>query len=131
MRGQQSSKRHKVAEYNPTPRWPQGYIQVLEEMGVEERRRGLYAHWVRQFFNRCKGRRRRRDLGRDDIDRFLGILRGQDGVEDWQVEQAQEALEIYYEQFRGIALDRQPTPEVGTAETPGPAAAGSQPTASQ
>ena len=56
MRGQESGRRRKVAEYNPSPRWPQGYFQVLEEMGVEERRRGFYAHWVRQFFNRCKGR---------------------------------------------------------------------------
>lgn len=63
-----------VAEFNPNPRWPQGYFQVLEEMGVEERRRGFYAHWVRQFFNRCKGRRRRRDLGRADIDSFLRML---------------------------------------------------------
>ena len=104
MREQKSGKSRKVAEYNPSPRWPQGYFQVLEEMGVEERRRGFYAHWVRQFFNRCKGRRRRRDLGRADIERFLAMLRDGGGVEDWQVAQAREALEIYYEQFRGIAL---------------------------
>ena len=84
-------------------------------MGVEERRRGFYAHWVRQFFNRCKGQRRRRDLGRADIERFLGMLRDGGGVEPWQVEQAQEALEIYYEQFRGIALAGQPQASAFTA----------------
>jgi integron integrase len=120
VREQKSGKSRKVAEYNPSPRWPQGYFQVLEEMGVEERRRGFYAHWVRQFFNRCKGRRRRRDLGRADIDRFLGILRDGVGVEQWQVEQAQEALEIYYEQFRGIALHGQPTPEAPAGDAPEP-----------
>ena len=120
MREQKSGKSGKVAEYNPSPRWPQGYFQVLEEMGVEERRRGFYAHWVRQFFNRCKGQRRRRDLGRADIERFLGMLRDGGGVEPWQVEQAQEALEIYYEQFRGIALEGQPPPEAGAGEAPEP-----------
>ena len=47
VREQKYGKSRKVAEYNPSPRWPQGYFQVLEEMGVEERRRGFYAHWVR------------------------------------------------------------------------------------
>jgi hypothetical protein len=50
MGEQKAGKSRKVAEFNPSPRWPQGYFQVLEEMGVEERRRGFYAHWVRQFF---------------------------------------------------------------------------------
>ena len=101
----------RVAPLNPNPRWPQGYFQVLEEMGVQERRRGFYAHWVRQFFNRCQGDRRRRDLGRDDMEAFLAALVEQSGVADWQVAQARDALEIYYEQFRGIALD----PAPGTA----------------
>ena len=57
------------------------------------------------------------------------MLRDGGGVEEWQVEQAQEALEIYYEQFRGIALDlpqasqagRQvATPEAVVGEAPGP-----------
>jgi len=93
-----------VGDFNPNPQWPQGFFQVLEEMGVEERRRGFYAHWVRQFFNRRKGSRRRRDLGRRDIEAFLRMLAEQAGVADWQVTQARDALEIYYEQFRGITL---------------------------
>jgi integron integrase len=36
------------------------------------------------------------------------------------VEQAQEALEIYYEQFRGIALHGQPTPEAPAGDAPEP-----------
>ena len=97
-----------VVNPNPNPRWPQGYFLALGEMGVEERRRGFYAHWVREFFNMCKGSRRRRDLGRRDIEAFLQALAAQDGVAEWQVIQAREALEIYYEQFRGIALDPAP-----------------------
>jgi len=106
-----------VAEFNPNPRWPQGYFQVLEEMGVQERRRGFYAHWVRQFFNRCKGSRRRRELGRRDIETFLGALTEQHGVAEWQVTQARDALEVYYEQFRGIALD--PAGETGPGKEAG------------
>ena len=123
--------RSTVRDFDPNPRWPQGYFQVLEEMDVEERRRGFYAYWVRQFFNRCKGRWRRRDLGRRDVESFLAALAQQPGVADWQVTQARDALEIYYEQFRGIALDparsstlksRRATSEAGDSMTKSPIA---------
>ncbi|MFH1350725.1 MAG: hypothetical protein ABII26_07270 [Pseudomonadota bacterium] len=39
-----------VAPFNPNPRRPTGYSQVIEDLGVEEPRRPFYAHWVRQFF---------------------------------------------------------------------------------
>ena len=93
-----------MAAFNPDPRWPNGYFQVLEELGVEEVRQRFYAHWVCQFFNRHRGRRRR-DLGRVEIDAFLALLTNDSAVADWQVHQARDALEIYYEQFRGIALE--------------------------
>jgi len=32
---------------------------VLEEVGISEKQHSFYAHWVRQFFNRNKGRSRR------------------------------------------------------------------------
>ena len=115
--------RGKVADFDPNPRWPQGYFQVLEEMGVETRHRGFYAHWVRQFFNRCKGRRRRRNLGRNDMEMFLNMLAEDPGVQDWQIAQAHDALEIYYEQFRGIALGstaKATPPQETVAATPDP-----------
>jgi hypothetical protein len=84
----------------------------LEELGVAERRRCFYAHWVRQFFNGHQGKRRRRDLGRADIGAFLETLASDPDVADWQVAQARDALEVYYEQFRGIALD--PVQEMNT-----------------
>ena len=82
-----------------------GYFQVLEELGVEEPRRPFYAHWVRQFFNRQQKRKRWRDLGRREIEAFIQALTTEAGVPDWQVVQARDALEVYYEQFRGIALE--------------------------
>ncbi|MBP8303765.1 MAG: hypothetical protein KBE04_06540 [Phycisphaerae bacterium] len=51
MSDNHQQSRGRVAASDPDPRWPQGYFQVLQELGVEERRRPFYAHWVRQFFN--------------------------------------------------------------------------------
>jgi integron integrase len=98
-------KRGQVAPFNPDPRWPTGYFQVLKELGVEELRHPFYVHWVRQFFNGQKKRKRRRDLGREEIEAFIQALAAETGVADWQVIQARDALEVYYEHFRGIALE--------------------------
>ena len=124
MNDSQQLKRGQVAPFNPNPRWPTGYFQVLEELGVEEPRRPFYAHWVRQFFNRQKKRKRRRDLGRGEIDAFIQALVADAGVADWQIVQARDALEVYYEQFRGIALE--PAQAMGAqaergSDTPKPA----------
>jgi integron integrase len=119
MNDSQQLKRGQVAPFNPNPRWPAGYFQVLEELGVEEPRRPFYAHWVRQFFNRHQqNRKRRRALGRDEIEAFVQALSAKAGVADWQVVQARDALEVYYEQFRGIALE--PAKTVAARSTKGP-----------
>ena len=94
----------RVAPYNPNPRWPRGYFEVLEEAGVPEKQHSFYAQWVRQFFNAELKGRRRRDLRLPDIRSFLGKLQADKAVRKWQTDQAREALILYYEQFRGIAL---------------------------
>lgn len=98
------NQRRQVASFNPNPAWPQGYFQVLEELGIPEKQRPFYAHWVRQFFSRELRGRRRRDLGQDDIRHFLQVLEADTHTKDWQIAQARDALESYYEQFRGISL---------------------------
>ena len=97
------SRRKPVAAFNPNPRWPAGYMEVLEEAGIAERARPFYAHWVRQLFNQNPGRSRR-SLGMTDISRFLEQLKESDSLEEWQVKQAADAFVLYYEQFRGIPL---------------------------
>ena len=92
MNDSQHLERGQVAPFNPNPRWPTGYFQVLEELGVEEPRRPFYAHWVRQFFKRQQNRKRRRDLGRVEIETFNQALAAEAGVADWQVKQADYAL---------------------------------------
>ncbi len=119
MNNSQKLKRGKVAPFNPDPMWPAGYFQVLEELGVQERHRPFYTHWVRQFFNRQQTKKRRQDQGRREIETFLQALSAEAGVADWQVVQARDALQIYYEQFRGIALEPGQTLGVQTARGEG------------
>jgi len=119
MNDNQQLKRGAVAPFNPNPNWPSGYFQVLKELGVDERRQPFYAHWVRRFFSRQQKRTSRRDLGRGEIEAFIQVLAAQDGVAAWQIVQARDALEIYYEQFRGIALE--PAGFVGMRVVGGPA----------
>jgi integron integrase len=98
-----SDARKAVASFDPDPRWPAGYFEVLCEAGIPDREHSFFAHWVRQFFNHNPGRARR-TLGAKDIGRFIADLHQDASMATWQVEQALNALVLYYEQFRGIAL---------------------------
>ena len=102
--------RRSVASYNPNPKWPLGYFQVLSELGIPEKQHSFYAQWVRQFFGSELRGRRRRDLGIIDIHHFLSRLGAEERAREWQLDQAREALHIYYEQFRGIKLDDERPP---------------------
>ncbi len=94
-----------VAPLNTAPQWPEGYISVLRGMGALEKTIPYCVVWVRRFFARFPGRRRR-DLGRAEIEAFLSEICRQ--VSNWQLAQARSALETYYEQFRGIPLAPRP-----------------------
>lgn len=99
--------RRGVAPLKPQPRWPGGYIAVLREAEAQEKTIPHCVEWVRRFFARHPGRRRR-DLGRTEIEAILAETAQRPGVSNWQVQQARDALELYYEQFRGIALRARP-----------------------
>jgi hypothetical protein len=88
-----------VAPFNPNPKWPGGYFEVLDEAGVPEKQHGFYAHWVRQLFNRYPDRSRR-SLGPQEISDFLELIRVEGSAAAWQSVQARDALILYYEQFR-------------------------------
>jgi len=92
-----------VAPLNSQPRWPWGCFAVLREAGAQGKSIPYCMAWVRRFFARYPGRRRR-DIGRTEIEIFLADIAQRAGVSNWQVQQARDALELYYEQFRGIAL---------------------------
>jgi hypothetical protein len=115
-----------AAPLNTEPRWPEGYVRVLRETGAQEKTIPYCQGWVRRFFAENPGRRRR-DLGRTEIEVFLSGLAVRPGVTNWHVQQARDSLELYYEQFRGIALDPRPdvpVPHAGppvTAKTAPPA----------
>ena len=99
--------RRAVAPLNTDPRWPDGYIGVLRDLGAVEKTIPYCVAWARSFFARFP-ERRRRDLGRTEIETFLTEQSRRGGVSNWRLAQARAAIEIYYEQFRGIALALRP-----------------------
>lgn len=70
-----------VAPLNEEPRWPEGYLAVLREAGAIEKQLPYYVAWVRRFFARYPGRRRR-DLGRAEIEAFLLASSREKGIID-------------------------------------------------
>lgn len=104
--------RRSVAPLNPNPKWPEGYVAVLRDAGAVEKTIPFLVTWVRRFFARFPGRIRR-ELGRAEIETYLGEASRRGGVSNWQLAQARAALELYYEQFRGIALAPRPDDSVG------------------
>lgn len=95
----------KPAPFNPNPIWPGGYFEVLAEAAVPERERSFFVHWVRQFFNRNPGKSRR-SLGVAEVQQFIAALHQDSSIKVWQAKQAENALILYFEQFRGIALGK-------------------------
>lgn len=96
-----------TAPANDAPQWPSGYVDALREAGAQEKAIPFCIRWVLGFFAEYPGRRRR-DLGRTEIEAFLRMVAARPNVANWQVQQARESLEVYYERFRGIALAPRP-----------------------
>jgi len=111
-----------TAPLDPEPKWPDGYIDVLRRAGAQEKNIPYCVSWVRSFFARYPGRPRRL-LGRDEIEAFLCETARHPGVSNWQVQQARNAIETYYEKFRGIPLaprtDGECSPSIVPAVDPG------------
>lgn len=82
---------------------PQGYLDILAGMGIPERRRPFYAHWVRKFLRQQPGRNRLEPCWAD-VESFLDNLGKQEGAEDWQVAQAREALKIFCMRFTNNSI---------------------------
>ncbi len=99
--------RCRVAPLNTNPKWPEGYVAVLRSAGAQEKTIPFLVTWVRRFFARFPGRRRR-DLNRTEIETFLSEMAQRHEISNWEIAQARDALELYYEQFRGIALSPRP-----------------------
>ncbi len=107
-----------TAPNDPDPRWPDGYVAVLREAGAQEKAIPYCVGWVRRFFCRFPNRRRS-DLGRSEVETFLSETAKHPGVGNWQIQQARDALELYYAKFRGIALEpREYVPATGHEPLP-------------
>jgi len=105
---------------NTNPMWPEGYVATLREAGAQEKTIPFLVTWVRRFFALFP-ERSRRTLGRGEIEAFLSEMTGRNNISNWQIAQARDALELYYEQFRGIALA--PRPDHVLPSTPSPTSA--------
>jgi hypothetical protein len=64
------TNRRGVAPLNLQPRWPEGYLAILREAGAQEKTIPHCIAWVDRFFA-IHPDRRRRDLGRTEIETFL------------------------------------------------------------
>ena len=80
---------------------------MVQEAGAQEKTIPFLVNWVRQFFARYPGRKRS-ELGRREIEAFLADMTQHGIISNWQVAQARNALDLYYEQFRGVALHPRP-----------------------
>lgn len=109
-------KQRVVTPLNSNPLWPTGFVDALRKAGAQEKNIPHCISWVRNFFAQNTGRRRR-DLGRPEIELFLSSLAKRPDVSNWQVQQARDSLELYYEQFRGIALAPRPDGSVRTSSS--------------
>ena len=92
-----------TAPRDPAPIWPEGFVRVLRDAGAQEKNIPYCIGWVQRFFSKHPGRAEH-ELGRTDIEGFLSEIAAHPGINNWQVQQARNALELYYEKFRGIAL---------------------------
>ena len=92
-----------TAPLDQSPKWPEGYIEALRQAGAHEKNIPYYISWVRKFFARYPDRPRR-ELARGEIEAYLAEMARCPGVSNWQVQQARNAIETYYEKFRGIPL---------------------------
>ncbi|MEI7437598.1 MAG: integron integrase [bacterium] len=106
-----------TAPTDPDPKWPDGYVAVLREAGAKEKTIPFCVGWVRRFFAAFPGRNRR-DLGRAEIETFLSEAAARPMISNWQVQQARDAMELYYEKFRGIALAPRTSASVKHTQSP-------------
>ena len=63
-----------VAPLDSVPRWPDGYVVMLQEAGAVEKIITFLVAWMRRFFAQFAGWNQR-DLGRPEIEAFLAHLR--------------------------------------------------------
>ncbi len=81
-----------VARFNTSVRWPDGCVGARREAGAHEKTMPWCLGWVGRFFAENPDRRRR-DLGRGESERFVGLVVTRQGVREWRVQQAPDAIE--------------------------------------
>ena len=70
----------------------------LEENRVRPDRSTFYVKWAQSFVDFRPGKKLR-NRSAEDINAFLENLRNRPGIKEWQVQQAEHALKVLYEEF--------------------------------
>lgn len=79
------------------------YRDAVVSSGIAEKTAEWYVHWAQKFAVSIKGKGLRSRSSKD-VHSFLNQLERQDGIEQWQVEQAREALVFLYRDFLKLNL---------------------------
>jgi integron integrase len=105
-------------------RFWEAYRGCAEEHRVPPERSPFYVRWAKEFDSFLQGKPLK-DRSRKDIEAFLADLGERQGIADWQVPQAENALRILYEMFLPrYAPERQTTVALAEKHPPQEAMAG-------
>jgi integron integrase len=83
--------------------WPQGFEEILLSAGAKRVALPYCVQWVERFKDRFRGRNPE-SLGRADVELFLSELGRRENIANWQLQQARNAIELFLQQFLGVAL---------------------------
>ncbi|MBI5100102.1 MAG: integron integrase [Nitrospirae bacterium] len=84
------------------------YFNCVLKSGIPESKSKWYASWVKQYTDFMKGKAFP-ECSLEDVQRFLTYLSGKDRIQDWQMEQAKEALLIVYRDIFCVSWSSQIT----------------------
>jgi integron integrase len=83
--------------------WPQGFEDILLAAGAKRIALPYCVQWAERFKARFSGRNPE-SLARADVELFLSELARNENIANWQLQQARNSVELFLQQFLGVAL---------------------------
>ena len=76
---------------------------LLDKKLVPEKNVPFYAIWAGKYFNYARKKQANADEYQENaIIEFIETLKSDPNISDWQIRQAQDAIRLYYFQYRGL-----------------------------
>lgn len=100
--------------YKSSPFW-EHYHSVVLNHAIPEARAEWYLKWAQRFALSAPGALKNRSA--EQVNAFLDNLAGQEGIEEWQVIQASEALRILFQDVLKVSWARQWPPVQGESDS--------------